>query len=301
MNREEILQRLQGDVSLPALPEVLLRLDQMLKDPEVDVMEVARLASTDAVLSGQIIRMSNSAYYARGATQLTSLKPAIQRMGLRALRGLVFALTLPRIFQEGRDGFPYKDLWRHSLAVSAFAAELSSEIGATTAQREDAWLGGLVHDIGSLVLASLYPSEYFQFLTDCKARTETNTEWDDREFSLWEKERFGIDHAEIGGIFLKDRWRLPHPIPDIARLHHSLGWEEHLPDGVERSTIMVVHLANGICSHYGIGWHPAEPEGKAFQESAWDGLGLTLDRVDALLVKVKSSLGIAETMLSGGD
>jgi HD-like signal output (HDOD) protein len=301
MKREEILQRLQGDVSLPALPEVLLRLDRILKDPEVDIKEVARLASTDAVLSGQIIRMSNSAYYARGGTPLNSLQPAIQRMGLRALRGLVFALTLPRIFQEGRDGFPYKALWRHSLAVSAFAAELVTDIGGSASQREDAWLGGLVHDIGSLVLASLYPMEYGKLLSDTRTELENQHEWDDRQFADREKDVFGIDHAEIGGLFLKERWRLPHPIPDIARYHHTLGWEEPLPYGVERSTIMVVHLANGICSHYGIGWNPAEQDGKAFQESAWEAIGLTLDRVETLLAKVKTSLGVAETMLSGGD
>jgi HD-like signal output (HDOD) protein len=301
MKREEIIQRLQGDVSLPALPEVLLRLDRVLKDPEVDIKEVARLASTDAVLSGQIIRMSNSAYYARGGTPLNSLQPAIQRMGLRALRGLVFALTLPRIFQEGRDGFPYKALWRHSLAVSAFAAELVTDIGGSASQREDAWLGGLVHDIGSLVLASLYPVEYGKLMSDTRIELENQHEWDDRQFADRENDVFGIDHAEIGGIFLKERWRLPHPIPDIARYHHTLGWEEPLPHGVERSTIMVVHLANGICSHYGIGWNPAEQDGKAFQESAWEAIGLTLDRVETLLAKVKTSLGVAETMLSGGE
>ena len=301
MKRDEILQRLQGDVNLPALPEVLLKLDKMLKNPDIDVKDVAHLASTDAVLSGQVIRMSNSAYYARGGAQLTSLQPAIQRMGLRALRGLVFALTLPRIFQDGDDKFPFKALWRHSLAVSAFAAELVTEIGGSAAQREDAWLGGLVHDIGALVLASLQPKEYHQFLTSVKHHVQTKVEWDDRDLSEWERGTFGIDHAEIGGIFLKERWRLPRPIPDIARLHHSLGWEEPLPEGVERSTILVVHLANGICSHFGIGWNPAEREGKAFQESAWEALGLSLDRVEELLEKVKTSLDMAESLLSGGD
>jgi len=301
MKRDEILQRLQGDVSLPALPEVLLRLDKILKDPDVDIKDVAQLASTDAVLSGQIIRMSNSAYYARGGAHVSSLQPAIQRMGLRALRGLVFALTLPRIFQEGASQFPFKALWRHSLAVSAFASELATEIGASPAQKEEVWLGGLVHDIGALVLASLQPKEYGQFLSELKSRGENATEWDEQELPDWERKTFGIDHAEVGGIFLRERWRLPHPIPDIARRHHDLGWDDPLPEGVERSTILLVHLANGICSHYGIGWNPAERVGQAFQESAWEGLGLSLDRVEELLAKVKASLGVAETLLSGGD
>jgi HD-like signal output (HDOD) protein len=301
MKRDEILQRLQGDVSLPALPEVLLKLDRILKDPDVDIKDVAALSSTDAVLSGQIIRMSNSAYYARGGAHLSSLQPAIQRMGLRALRGLVFALTLPRIFQEGGNKFPFKALWRHSLAVSAFATELATEMGASPEVKESVWLGGLVHDIGALVLASLHPKEYNQFLSDVKQRNEGSAEWNEHEFPDWELEMFGIDHAEAGSIFLRDRWRMPHPIPEIARLHHNLGWEEPLPEGVERSTILLVHLANGICSHYGIGWNPAEREGKAFQESAWEGLGLSLDRVEELLAKVKASVGVAETLLSGGE
>ena len=121
MEREEVLRLLlREDVGLPALPEVLTRLDRMLRDPDVDLRAVAEIAGTDAVLAGQIVRMANSAYYSRGGSPVTGLASAIHRLGLRALRGLVYAMALPRAFKGGN--FPARLLWRHSLAVAALSS-----------------------------------------------------------------------------------------------------------------------------------------------------------------------------------
>ena len=164
MTREEILARLQGDLSLPAFPDVLARLDAVLSDPEVDVREVARLVQTDSVLSGQILRMANSAYYSRGGTSVANAQAAIQRLGLKAVRGLVYALTLPRLFQGG--DFQYRALWKHSLAVAALSSEIVSFVGGGSAERDLAYLAGLLHDVGALVLSRIHPG-YGAFRARC--------------------------------------------------------------------------------------------------------------------------------------
>jgi putative nucleotidyltransferase with HDIG domain len=296
MNREGILSRLREDLSLPALPEVLMRLDAMLRDSDVDLRKVSDLAATDAVLAGQIVRMANSAYYSRGGSSLTGLSPAIQRLGLRALRGLVYALAMPRLFKEEPSEFPSRELWRHSLTVAALSSEIASSLGLPQSLRDEAWLAGLVHDIGALALATIEPRGYVKLLRDAVAAAENGEE---AEFTALERDTFGIDHAEAGGILLRERWRLPDPVPEVAERHHDLEFSPDLPEGVQRSTIHLVHVANGICRGFGVSWNPGGAEGKVFRESAWESLGLDLGKAEDLVARTQASLGFAETLLSG--
>jgi HD-like signal output (HDOD) protein len=299
MEREEVFRLLmREDVGLPALPEVLTRLDRSLRDPDVDLRVVADLAASDAVLAGQIVRMANSAYYARGSSHVSGLAPAIHRMGLRALRGLVYALTLPRSFRRD-GGFPSRLLWRHSLAVAALSSEIAGFLGMEQSLREEAWLSGLVHDIGALALSTVAPREYSELLREA-AKSARSDSWTEYDFVELERVRVGTDHAEAGSVFLRERWRLPSPMPEVAAHHHDLAFSPDLPEGVERSTIHLVHVANGICSGFGVDWNPCESGRRAFRESAWEALGLDLEKVEELVARAKTSVDLAEEMLSGG-
>lgn len=297
MNRSEILKRLEGDVSLPALPEVLSRLEGVLADPDADVRDVAKLVQTDPVLSGQLLRMANSAYYSRGGQPVANVQAAIQRLGSRAVKGLVYALTLPRLFQGG-GRFPHRALWKHSLAVAGMSAELVKVLGGTAAERDLAYFAGLVHDIGALLLAQLDP-DYVGFLERALERRETSG-WDERDLADLESAEFGIDHAEVGAIFLADRWRSPQPVPRLVRHHHGLGWETTTDDPDVRRLVAILHVANGVSNHAGIGWDGLPTEGLAFRESAWEHLGLDLSTVDSLVERMSTSVEHAETLLSAG-
>lgn len=295
MKREAILQRLQGDFALPAFPDVLAKLDALLLDPEVDVREVARVVQTDSVLSGQMLRMANSAYYARGGAPVTNAQAAIQRLGLKAVRGLVYAFTLPRLFEGGV--FPHKAFWKHSLAVAALSGEISNMVGGGAVERDLAYLAGLLHDVGALVLARL-DGGYGGFLENASRRGEE--EWDERDVADIERDGLGIDHAEVGAIFLAERWRVPHPIPLLVRHHHDLGWgDENTDDGLRRM-MAILHVANGVSNHAGVAWDQLPTEGRAFRESAWEVLGLDLARVDSLMERMASSVNHAEMLLAAG-
>lgn len=296
MTREEILRRLQGDLSLPAFPDVLARLDGLLADSEVDVRDVARLVQTDSVLAGQILRMANSAYYSRGGAQVANAQAAVQRLGLKAVRGLVYALTLPRLFQGG--DFQYRALWKHSLAVAALSAELVVFVGGGAAERDLAYLAGLLHDIGALVLARIHDG-YGAFLARC-VELHDSSGWDERGISDLEREEMGIDHAEVGAVFLAERWKTPHPVPLLVRHHHDLGWSDPAADAMLHRLMAILHVANGVCGHVGMAWDNLPTEGRAFSESAWESLGLDLATVDALMARMASSVEHAETLLSAG-
>lgn len=296
MKREVILLRLQGDVTLPAFPDVLAKLDNLLSDPDVDVREVAKVVQTDSVLAGQMLRMANSAYYARGGDPVANMQAAIQRLGMKAVRGLVYALTLPRLF--GGGVFPHKALWKHSLAVAALSGEIATLLGCTAAERDLIYLAGLLHDIGALVLARVDVG-YGEFIEKA-VRKEESDEWDERDVTQIEREGLGIDHAEVGAVFLSDRWRVPHPVPLLVRHHHDLGWADTAADDSLRRMVAILHVANGVCNHTGVTWDQLPTEGRAFRESAWESLGLDLAAVDSLMIRMASSVSHAEMLLSLG-
>lgn len=295
MRRDVILQRLQGDFTLPAFPDVLAKLDALLLDADVDVRDVAGIVQTDSVLSGQMLRMANSAYYARGGAPVTNMQAAIQRLGLKALRGLVYAFTLPRLFDGG--AFPHKALWKHSLAVAALSGEITNMVGGGAAERDMAYLAGLLHDIGALVLARI-DGGYGGFLESAVHGGED--EWDERDVAEIERDGLGIDHAEVGAIFLAERWHVPHPVPLLVRHHHDLGWGDEAADEGLRRMMAILHVANGVCNHAGVAWDLLPTEGRAFRESAWESLGLDLAAVDSLMERMVSSVNHAETLLAVG-
>lgn len=298
MSRDAILERLRGDVSLPALPEVVSRLESTLADPEVDVRDVARLVMTDPVLSGQLLRMANSAYYARGSTEVASVQAAVQRLGMRAVRGLVYALSLPRLFPAGPDAGLYRALWKHALAVAAMGRELVGEIGGSAAEKDLAYMAGLVHDVGSLVFTKVEVG-YRDFLDRCARRREDG-QWDERDLCDLEQEEYGIDHAEVGEIFLSERWKMPSPIPLVVRHHHDMGWAETARDETARRLVAILNVSNGVCDHAGLSWDRMPTEGHAFREDAWECLGLDLSRVEPLMERMIESVEHAESLLSAG-
>jgi two-component system cell cycle response regulator len=204
---------------------------------------------------------------------------------------------MPRVFRGGEGGFPVRELWRHSLTVAALSSEIAAFQGLPQSLRDEAWLSGLLHDIGALALGSILPVEYGKLLGESAKAAEKGSSTD---FAILERERFGLDHAEAGGILLRERWRLPDPVPEVAERHHDLEFDPDLTESLQRSTIHLVHVANGICMGFGVSWNPGGDRGLAFRESAWASLGLDLGKVEEIVERTKSSLGFAETLLSGG-
>ncbi|MCB9496631.1 MAG: HDOD domain-containing protein [Fibrobacteria bacterium] len=295
MNRDGILAALRGEINLPPLPEVLARLDACLADPEVDVREVAKVIMTDSVLSGQMIRMANSVYYRRNGSEVASVSSALQRLGLRMARGLVYALSLPGLF--GGRSIPFqKPLWRHSLSVAAFSSSLWDLVGGASNEREVPYFCGLVHDVGALVMGTIDPG-YADFLRQAASGRETGS-WDERDLGGWEMDRYGIHHAEVGGIFLAERWKVPGIVARVVASHHDPDWLSSADDETTRRLVAILQVADGVCSHSGFGWDGLPASGRAFNEGAWEFLGLELSAVDAIMAHMASSVVHAELLLS---
>jgi len=161
--RDRILDLLTTKGDLPPLPEVVMRLRILLRDPDVNVSDVASLIELEPVLAGRILNMSNSAFYSRSTKVITSLPLAITKLGFNLLSRIVFTLKLVSLFNDN-GGMSAREFWRHSLAVAIFTQALSRRAQASREEQDISYLAGLMHDVGIMVFAHLIPEDYSAFI-----------------------------------------------------------------------------------------------------------------------------------------
>ncbi len=194
--------------SLPAVPSVYTRLSRRLDDPSASVYELSEMIASDSTLAVQVLRIANSAYFGRHQ-RVTRLESAAARLGTRLLRSLV-------LMAEVYGRFPVspfiaerlESLQEHASLVARIAANLEPN----APWRDDAFTGGLLHDIGKLLLASHLPDVHTSIVRESE---RTGTE----EFMV-ELQRLGIHHGTLGACML-GMWGLPSVVLDAARSHHA--------------------------------------------------------------------------------
>lgn len=281
--REELLAQLDGNPELPEYPELLARVSELSRDPDVDVREVAALLETDPVLVGRLLKLANSAWYGGGRMEIRNVQMAIMRLGLKEVRKILYSYQMEHLFRDCRL-VDHHLFWRHSLAVALFSQELLRYLKGDERFIESAYLAGLMHDLGILVFATLVPDEYEAFLREGR----------DLEVPIQrqEVERFGIDHAELGAEFVVRAWVDEPAIIAAIGAHHN----PFKAEGDDRTVSHVVHIANGICDNFGID-NGLDVYKDLFKVGAWDGLGLTLEDAEDLLFIVRNTLDQVEAQI----
>jgi putative nucleotidyltransferase with HDIG domain len=146
----EILADLEnGTLVLPTLPEVALRVRDVVDDPDCTSAKLADIIVTDPALSTRLLKVSNSALY-RGSVPVESIQMAVSRLGLTMVRNLVTSLVMEQMFQATSNRLEKRlhDLWEHSTEVAAISQVIAAKQPGIKA--DEAMLAGLIHDIGVL-------------------------------------------------------------------------------------------------------------------------------------------------------
>jgi HD-like signal output (HDOD) protein len=142
-----------GQLELPSLPEVALKIRRALADDDVSVSEIARLLGTDPALAARTLRVANSAMFYRGSRPITSLNGAVSQLGYKMVRNVTLSFAAQQVF-IGYGNRALRDLvsavWRHSVhaaVVSHMLARLRTKLNA-----DEAFLAGLLHEVGKLYI-----------------------------------------------------------------------------------------------------------------------------------------------------
>lgn len=211
MLREE-LDRID---SVPMLPEVAGRILKLVDDPLVTAHKLAEVVSRDQSLVTSVLRVVNSAYYGFH-WRISSVSQAVVLLGFRTIRNLVLAAAVMKNY-GGRSraaGFDRMAHWRHSIGCGSAAAVLAGRWRLAGAG--EAFLAGLVHDIGRVIMDQHFPEEFAETL----ARSRSGP------CSLIEAEEqvFGLTHAAVGAHVAR-KWKLPEGVISGIADHHGPGAE----------------------------------------------------------------------------
>lgn len=195
---------------LKILPHVALHLMQLISDPATSVTDLEAVIRLDPTLVVRLLRLINSAYCGLVET-VDSISMAVAYLGLKTLRNMVVLASLKEIFQQGHesDVFSRNMLWFHCSVVSLCSQMISERLFKRNG--EDAFLCGILHDVGMIVEDQVVPDQLDQA---CR-RYQTDTQ----PFIHYERQLIGTDHCKIGAL-LSEKWKVPPAVREAIRWHH---------------------------------------------------------------------------------
>ncbi|QDT43165.1 hypothetical protein Pan241w_32640 [Gimesia alba] len=230
--------------SVPTLPEVAQELSRLAGDPTASAQDMAHVAEADSGLAAQILRVVNSSFFGF-SRQISTIPQAIVVLGTHGVRNIALGLTVstlrPKI-ETHSQYFDVDDFWRHSLSVAIGARQLAREL--VICDPEEAFLAGLLHDIGKLILIESSTEQYQELIT---AAHSTN-----QPLHTLEENQLGFNHTDVG-FALCERWKIPESVSHTVQNHHR--WNCETPIATEQNQLLfLVNTANNLAKVSGIGF-----------------------------------------------
>lgn len=276
----ELQQALARVGEISSLPEITTRIVEVVEDPRATAHDMHDIIRTDPALATKVLRVVNSAFYGL-PSQVASLERAILLLGLSAVKNIALAASLSRLFNaEVLSGqFAARDLWRHCVAVG-----VCSRLIASGVQADEAFLAGLVHDMGLIVVQQLFPAKLKAVAAQCHAASES--------FCALEQLVVGADHQAFGGV-LAARWRFPPVLRLAIAFHHE---PLALPAEYQK-TAAIVYVADTLCGRerYGF-WLTAWMQ--PLPETILQLVGLSAERLDPIMAELPARVEEAERVFA---
>lgn len=235
LTQSDALRSLVGQIdSLPSPPATYQRLQQALKAPECDQRLVSSIIEQDMAMAAKMLQLVNSGFY-RMPRRITRISEAVGYLGFDTIKTLV--LTVDAFRSKGEIGartFSLEGLQRHAMLTAHIARQLVEDVE----QAEDAFLAGMLHNLGKLILAQQKPSYFDEIHQEAMSKR--------RSFYSVELAHGEVTHAEIGA-YLVGLWGLPWPIVEAVAYHHA---PERVPQqGFD--VLSAVHVADVLASEMG--------------------------------------------------
>jgi HD-like signal output (HDOD) protein len=236
-----VAEAIKKVATIATLPEVTSRIIKTVEDPRSSATQLHKIIAHDPALVTRILKVVNSSFYGLPG-QIASIERAIVLLGLNAVKNIAVAASLGQLFRGVKlcDGFTAKDLWAHCVAVAVTSREISKAMRLTIA--DEAFLAGMIHDIGLLVSLQTAPE---QLQRVCAAVKKGNA-----DFCGVERALTGVDHQMLGAG-LAEMWKFPKSCQIVAAHHHN---PVNLPEDY-RMLVGIVYMADTLCCQENIGFN----------------------------------------------
>ena len=234
MTPQEVIQNL-GD--LPPLPQVATRAIRISADSDSSSKQLQNLIRTDQALSGQLLRIANSAMFGR-MREVATLTEAILTLGFSTARSVVIASSLKNLYSRGPASQKERILWEHALTTAITGTAISKALRCPVT--EEVFLAGLMHDIGKSAMVLKFPESYVPLLRRIHDQGEDGL--------ALEVDAFGFDHAMVGEALVRS-WNLAEGIEAAVRWHH----DPLQAPPTRRRSVALVALGNQVAIDLQIG------------------------------------------------
>lgn len=291
---ELVLGRL---TDLPTLSPIAQRLLTISSEDDFDLREVTRLIEADPSTSARILALCRRAELGLG-DRITTVKRAILMLGMDAVRSAVLSVSVYDAMQkatadqqhpEEAGGFDRAGFWRHAVGVACCAEMLAREHKAIGVSHDEAFIAGLLHDLGRLALQVALPRAV--------ARVVQLAEHRQCDSAPLERQIIGLDH-HLAGRRVAQKWELPEALSNVMWLHGQPS--SAVPDVPERNLVCLVTIARQICRQLHIGWSGDFGEGVDFEHEAAE-LGLVQTRIEKIKPRLHEEVAARCAAIGIGD
>ncbi|MCK9995980.1 MAG: HDOD domain-containing protein [Candidatus Krumholzibacteria bacterium] len=228
----EAILRHSGE--LPALPKAACHIMAVIEDPGTTATKLEHALAMDQALTAKVLRIANSPFYG-AVREITTVSEAIVRLGFVAIRNWTLVTAARSVFLSPGAGMLYQKIWRQSV-MSAMAGQLVGQaIGGCNP--DSVFIGGLMQNIGQLVLARSHPELFQEILNESVERG--------LPYHVVERGRLGFDHGELGAMLIKE-WNLSQDLEEAVRWHHRFSDEEAKSDRIAAMIALGEEIA--LCS-----------------------------------------------------
>jgi len=241
VNNPQIRRVLAQMKTVPSLPALYIRLTQLLEDPNSSTEQIGQVISTDIGMSAKVMQLVNSAYFGL-SDHISDPAHAVALLGINTLRSLVLSVHIFDSFSNSRISTDLVSrIWNHSLGTALGARLFIRSISADRYLLDHAYIAGLLHDIGIVILAHNFPGQYQQVLQ--LAIQE--------QIPIFQAEQkvLNLTHAEIG-TYLLGIWGFPAPILQAVAYHHT----PEICRPQAESPLVAVHIADVVEMHINGSW-----------------------------------------------
>jgi putative nucleotidyltransferase with HDIG domain len=267
MNKD-LEQIIMSAGDLPTIPVVATKVLQLMEDENSTAEDLARVVESDPAVAARVLKISNSSFYG-AQRQIQTLPHAVMMLGFVTLKGVVVAASVKQVYHP--YGLTEKLLWEHSFGAGLAARMIAADLRQINP--EEAFLGGLFHDIGKQIMNFLDKNKFQEVMQRCYN--------DGIPFKTAEQMLFHYTHEEAGALVIK-KWNFPEHLMKAVMAHHTLDLAADEEPYLINLT-NVVSLANLFCHRCGVGTLAAEDDLDLAATLPAQNLGLDADRIAVLL------------------
>ena len=268
---------------LPTLPQVAAKIMRLIDDPATSATDVHKVMSRDPALAAKMLKLVNSAFYGL-PHKVSNLNQAIVLLGFNTIKSLALSVSVFGVFGKGKGAgkFDRERYWRHSVGSACIYRVLARKV--RTVDPETAFVAGLLHDIGKLVMD--------QYAAEELAKVIEEAEFRKCAFVDAERSVLTTDHSAIGA-WLVQKWGFPEVLVGWVQNHHAPGLES------QDSNVAISVFADYLCKVKGIAasgsFDPA-----ILNKNAWTCLKLDKADLPPIIQEVNEEIKLVDDMLAAG-